>query len=112
MFGELFPMPIGVLLKQVPDTTAKIGVSGGRGDETAVSKWSMSPYDEYALESALRVKESSGGDVVAITCGPARAAKMLTDAAAVGADSLMHVQIDNQDSLDSTQIQLVLAAAL
>ena len=108
----LFPMPIGVLLKQVPDTTAKIGVSGGRVDESAVSKWSMSPYDEYALESALRVKESSGGAVVAITCGPARAAKMLTDAAAVGVDSLMHVQIDSQDSLDSTQIQSILAAAL
>ena len=35
-------MAIGVLLKQVPDTTAKIGVSEGRVDETAVSKWSMS----------------------------------------------------------------------
>ena len=105
-------MPIGVLLKQVPDTTARIGVSGGRVDESAVSKWSMSPYDEYALESALRLKEAGGGDVVAITCGPARAAKMLTDAAAVGADSLMHVQIDGHDSLDSTQIQSVLAAAL
>ena len=112
MFGVLFPMPIGVLLKQVPDTTAKIGVSGGRVDESAVSKWAMSPYDEYALESALRVKESSGGAVVAITCGPARAAKMLTDAAAVGVDSLMHVQFDSQDSLDSTQIQSILAAAL
>ncbi len=105
-------MPIGVLLKQVPDTTARIGVSGGRVDESAVSKWSMSPYDEYALESALRLKEAGGGDVVAITCGPARAAKMLTDAAVVGADSLMHVQIDGHDSLDSTQIQSVLAAAL
>ena len=105
-------MAIGVLLKQVPDTTAKIGVSGGRVDESAVSKWSMSPYDEYALESALRLKEAGGGDVVAVTCGPARAAKMLTDAAAVGADSLMHVKIDGQDYLDSTQIQLVLAAAL
>ena len=105
-------MAIGVLLKQVPDTTAKIGVSGGRVDESAVSKWSMSPYDEYALESALKLKESSGGDVVAITCGPARAGKMLTDAAAVGADTLMHVQIDGQDSIDSTQIQSVLVAAL
>ena len=105
-------MSIGVLIKQVPDTTARIGVSGGRVDESAVSKWSMSPYDEYALESALRLKEAGGGDVVAITCGPARAAKMLTDAAAVGADSLMHVQIDGHDSLDSTQIQSVLAAAL
>ena len=105
-------MAIGVLLKQVPDTTAKIGVSEGRVDETAVSKWSMSPYDEYALESALRLKEAGGGDVVAITCGPTRAAKMLTDAAAVGVDSLLHVLVDDLSALDSTQVQSILAAAL
>ena len=105
-------MAIGVLLKQVPDTTAKIGVSGGRVDESAVSKWSMSPYDEYALESALKMKEAGGGEVVAITCGPVRAAKMLTDAAAVGADSLLHVQVDGLSGLDSTQVQSILAAAL
>ena len=82
-------MGIAVLLKQVPDTTAKITVSGGRVDEAAVSKWSFSPYDEYALESALQIKEAGGGDLIAVTCGPARAAKMLTDAAAVGADALL-----------------------
>ena len=88
-------MTIAVLLKQVPDTTAKISVSGGRVDESAVSKWSMSPYDEYALESALQLKEAGGSEVVAITCGPARAAKMLTDAAAVGADSLLHIIVED-----------------
>ena len=105
-------MGIAVLLKQVPDTTAKISVSGGRVDESAVSKWSMSPYDEYALESALQLKEAGGGEVVAITCGPARAAKMLTDAAAVGADSLLHVLVDDLSTLDSTQMQAILAAAV
>ena len=44
---------IAVLLKQVPDTNAKIVVNGGRVDESAVNKWSMSPFDEYALEAAL-----------------------------------------------------------
>ena len=105
-------MGIAVLLKQVPDTTAKISVSGGRVDESAVSKWSMSPYDEYALESALQLKESGGGDLVAITCGPARAAKMLTDAAAVGVDSLLHILVEDLNSLDSTQVQMILAAAV
>ena len=42
-------MTIAVLLKQVPDTTAKISVNGGRVDENAVSKWSFSPYDELSL---------------------------------------------------------------
>ena len=51
-------MGIAVLLKQVPDTTAKISVSSGMVDEKSVSKWSISPYDEYALECAIQLKES------------------------------------------------------
>ena len=51
-------MGVAVLLKQVPDTTAKISVSGSRVDESAITKWSISPYDEYALESAIALKES------------------------------------------------------
>ena len=54
-------MGIAVLLKQVPDTTAKISVSDGRVDESAVSKWSISPYDEYALECAILLKEAGYG---------------------------------------------------
>jgi electron transfer flavoprotein beta subunit len=103
---------IAVLLKQVPDTNAKILVSGDRVDESAVNKWSMSPYDEFALEAALQSKASSGGVVTVITCGPARAAKMLTDAAAVGADNLMHIKVDDLTALDSLQVQSLLAAAV
>ena len=105
-------MTIAVLLKQVPDTTAKITVSGGRVDESAVSKWSMSPYDEYALESALQLKDSGGEDIVVITAGPARCEKLLRDAAAVGADNLVHVSVENIGDLDSTQVQALLAAAV
>jgi electron transfer flavoprotein beta subunit len=99
---------IAVLLKQVPDTNAKIVVNGGRVDEGAVNKWSMSPYDEYALEAAL----SLGGSITAITCGPDRAKKMLTDAAAVGASELMHIVVDDLTTLDSSQMASVLAAAV
>lgn len=99
---------IAVLLKQVPDTNAKIVVNGGRVDEGAVNKWSMSPYDEYALEAALGL----GGSITAITCGPARAKKMLTDAAAVGASELLHVEVDDLTALDSAQVASILAAAV
>ena len=99
---------IAVLLKQVPDTNAKIVVSGGRVDEGSVKKWSMSPFDEYALEAALGV----GGSITAITCGPERSKKMLTDAAAVGATELMHIVVDDLTSLDSNQISSILAAAV
>lgn len=99
---------IAVLLKQVPDTNAKIVVNGGRVDESAVNKWSMSPFDEYALEAAL----GQGGSITAITCGPERAKKMLTDAAAVGATDLMHIMVDDLSALDSNQIATILAAAV
>jgi len=103
-------MGIAVLLKQVPDTTSKIGVSGGRVDEGSVSKWSISPYDEYALECAMKLKESGGSEVIAITCGPQRSSKALTEAAAVGADTLFHVHVE--EDLDSVQVQSLLAEAI
>ena len=111
-FGENrgLNMNIAVLLKQVPDTTAKIIISGGKVDENSVSKWSMSPYDEYALESGLQMKEKNGGVLIAITCGPDRSKKMLTDAAAVGADTLVH--ISDEGVSDSTHVQQLLAAAI
>tara|TARA_B100000900_G_scaffold415873_1_gene447632 strand:+ start:7215 stop:7970 length:756 start_codon:yes stop_codon:yes gene_type:complete len=103
-------MNITVLLKQVPDTTAKITISNGKVDENAIGKWSMSPYDEYALESGLQLKEKSGGNLIAITCGPERTKKMLTDAAAVGADTLVHISDEAVE--DSTHVQKLLAAAI
>ena len=99
---------IAVLLKQVPDTNAKIVVSGGRVDEGSVNKWSMSPYDEYALEAAL----AQGGSITVITCGPDRSKKMLTDAAAVGATDLMHIVVDDLTAFDSNQVSSILAAAV
>jgi len=77
-------------------------------DEGAVNKWSMSPYDEYALESAL----AQGGSITAITCGPARAKKLLTDAAAVGATELMHIVVEDLTTLDSNQVSSILSAAV
>ena len=103
-------MGVAVLLKQVPDTTAKISISGGKVDESSIAKWAISPYDEYALESAIQLKESGFGDVVAITCGPSRAAKCLTEAAAVGADRLIHILTES--TLDSIQVQSLLSASV
>ncbi len=104
-------MGVAVLLKQVPDTTAKISVSGSRVDESAIAKWSISPYDEYALENAIKLKESGIDELVAITCGPQRASKCLTEAAAVGADRLIHVVTDD-DYMDSYIVQSILSAAI
>ena len=104
-------MGVAVLLKLVPDTTAKITVSGNRVEQTSISKWTTSPYDEYALECAIQLKEAGYGEIVAITCGKTVSSKVLTDAAAVGADSLIHVIVED-DELDSMQMQSLLSAAV
>ena len=103
---------IAVLLKQVPDTNAKIVVVDGRVDESAVASWVTSPYDEYALEAALQFTEAAGGSITAITLGPARADKVLKDAAALGVTKLVRIWNDNWGSLDSIQVQTALAEAV
>ncbi|RME43402.1 MAG: electron transfer flavoprotein subunit beta, partial [Chloroflexi bacterium] len=66
-------MNIVVCVKQVPDTAAKIQdrVTDGRIDLEGV-EWVVNPYDEYAVEEALRLKEAHGGQVTLITLGPDR----------------------------------------
>ncbi|HII19496.1 MAG TPA: hypothetical protein HA311_09070, partial [Candidatus Poseidoniaceae archaeon] len=59
---------IVVLVKQVPDTNARIAIAGDAVDLSGV-KMVMSPYDEFALEAALRHKEAVGGNVTALTMG-------------------------------------------
>ena len=103
---------IAVLLKQVPDTNAKITVVGGRVDESAVTSWVTSPYDEYALEAALQHVEAAGGSITAITLGPARADKVLKDAAALGVTKLVRIWQDGWEDLDSNQVQSALADAV
>ena len=85
---------IVVLVKRVPDTNARIVVSGDRVDLSAV-KWVISPYDEFAIETALKHKESTGGTVTALTLGPSDADKVLKDAKAIGVDEIVRVWDDS-----------------
>jgi hypothetical protein len=85
---RLIHMPhIIVLVKQVPDTNAKIVVSGDRVDLSSV-KMVMSPYDEFAVETALQHREASGGEVTALTVGGPGAEKILKDAKAIVSTTL------------------------
>ena len=98
-----------VLVKQVPDTNAKIVVSGDRVDLSTV-KMVMSPYDEFAVETALKHREAAGGEVTALTVGGAGAEKILKDAKAIGVDHI--VRIDATGDMDSNALQSVLAQAV
>ncbi len=81
-------MKLAVCVKRVPDSEARIriGADGKSIDETGV-KFVLNPYDEYAVEEALKLKEASGsGEVVVISVGPDAAQETIRTALAMGAD--------------------------
>lgn len=102
-------MKIGVLLKQVPDTETRLAVSAdGKGFNLGDVKWVMSPYDEYAVEAALKAKEAKGGEVVIISAGPARTVEAMRTALAMGADRGVRIDTDGVE-MDSFTTATVLA---
>ena len=90
-------MKIFVPIKRVPDYQAKIKVKAdGTGIETADMKWIVNPFDEIAVEEALRLKEAGKAtEVVVVTIGSADAQAQLRYAMAMGADSAVHVVADS-----------------
>ncbi|HET8716057.1 MAG TPA: electron transfer flavoprotein subunit beta/FixA family protein [Holophagaceae bacterium] len=102
-------MKILVCLKQVPDTETKVKVAAdGKSLDPSDVKWITSPYDEYALEEALRLKESKGAEVTAVTVGDDKAKDILRNAFALGADSAVLLKGDGQG--DTLAIASMLAA--
>lgn len=98
-------MNILVPIKQVPDTGMNLRISDGAIDETGL-KWILSPYDEFALEEALKLKSHFQGKLFVITLGPARAKEALLTALAMGADEAFHLLIDRmpQDPLTTAEL--------
>ena len=97
-------MNIAVLIKQVPDTGMNLQIQEGQINESLL-KWVLCPYDEFALEEALKFKEKFQGRVYALSLGPARAKEALMTALALGADEALHLVIDKmpQDPLAIAQ---------
>ena len=89
-------MKILVPVKRVVDYNVKIRVRGdGSGVELANVKMSMNPFDEIAVEEALRLKETGkAAEIVAVSIGPAQAAETIRTALAMGADRGILVKAD------------------
>lgn len=105
-------MKIGVLIKQVPARDAELTINSDESwiDETDVTFESCEP-DDYALEAALQLKEAQGGEVVALSLGPARVQEALRTALAKGADRAMHIVVEQGHGLDPLQVAGALAGA-
>ncbi len=91
-------MKILVPVKRVIDYNVKPRVKAdGSGVDLANVKMSMNPFDEIAVEEALKIKEAGGAEeVVVVSIGPAKAAETLRTGMAMGADRAIHVTTDDE----------------
>jgi electron transfer flavoprotein beta subunit len=106
-------MKIVVCVKQVPDTETRVRISPeGTGIVETDVNWIVSPFDEFAIEEALRIKEAKGGEVVLVTVGPERTQAALRTGLAMGADSAVHVKDPLLDAGDTLATARALAAVL
>ncbi|MGD0610678.1 MAG: electron transfer flavoprotein subunit beta/FixA family protein [Anaerolineales bacterium] len=104
-------MKIVVCVKTTPDTTAVIKVDGGRvgwGEAPLV----INPWDEYATEAALQLKEAQGGTVIALSVGGEEARIGLKHALAMGADEAVQITDPGLEGADPGGVARVLVAAI
>jgi len=100
-------MKVLVPVKRVVDYNVKIRVKGdGSGVDLANVKMSMNPFDEIAVEEAVRLKEGGKAEeIIAISIGPAQAQETLRTALAMGADRAILVKTDDKvEPLDVAKI--------
>jgi electron transfer flavoprotein beta subunit len=101
-----------VLLKQVPATESMIAIADdGVSIKPDGLKYVINPYDELAVEEALKIRQDQGGTVTIVTVGPAKAAEAMRTALAMGADK--GVLIDpGEVPCDGLSVAKILAAAI
>jgi electron transfer flavoprotein beta subunit len=106
-------MKIVVLMKQTFDTEAKIVVDGSGKISADGIQHIINPYDEYAIEEAIRIKEKLGtGEVILITLGGGKAEEALRQALAMGADRAVLLRDAVFDGGDEHTSAVALAAAV
>jgi Electron transfer flavoprotein domain. len=86
-------MKIYVLLKRTFDTEEKIVLNNGRIDDSG-AEYIINPYDEYAVEEAIQIRDEHGGEVTVVTVGNEDAEKELRTALAMGADKAVLINIE------------------
>ncbi|MHA7837017.1 MAG: electron transfer flavoprotein subunit beta/FixA family protein [bacterium] len=104
-------MKVMVCLKQVPHQDARLDVtSDGTWIQEDNIKFEINSYDTYAVEEALRLKDSAGAEVVVVSIGPDRVTQSLRTALGMGADRAIHVNDPAAQGADSLGTAKILAA--
>ena len=102
-------MNILVLVKQTFDTEEKLVIENGTISEDGV-EFILNPYDEYAVEEAIKIKEELGAEVTVLTVGPDRSENVLRTALAMGADKGVIVELDEE--VDEYTLSKYIVAAI
>jgi electron transfer flavoprotein beta subunit len=106
-------MHIAVCLKQVLSRGSHLRVDEARTwVRESDASWELNEPDAYALEEALRLRERHGGEVTALSAGPARVVQVLREALARGADQAVHVDGAHLATADATAVAAALAGGL
>jgi len=104
---------IFVLLKQVPATDSQVRIAdNGISIKSEGIKWVINPYDELAVEEALRIKQIHGGTVTVVTVGTDRAQEAIRTALAMGADKGILIKDAALENADALGISRAIASTL
>ena len=105
-------MHIVVCTKQTPDSEAKMSVDGAGNVSWGESPLIINPWDEYAVEEALLLRDQHGGTVTVISVGPDEALEALKHAVAMGCDEAVRVWDESCVGSDTLATSYVLAKAI
>ena len=106
-------MKIAVCLKQVVTREWHVRVNeAGTWVRDQDASWELNEPDAYALEEALRLRETQGGEVIVVSAGPPRVTHVVREALARGADRAIHLSGDHFATADAFTVAEALAAAL
>jgi electron transfer flavoprotein beta subunit len=106
-------MRIAVIIKEVPDTEARIALGADGQPDLSGVKWIINPYDEYAVEEAVTQAQSHGdAHTVVILCGDDSSRANLTQCLALGIEEAILVSDSALQSADSLGVARALAAAV
>lgn len=104
-------MNIFVLIKRTFDTEEKLVIRNGEVEEDGV-EFIVNPYDEYAIEEGILLREQHGGKVTVITLGEEEAEKQLRTALAMGADEAVLIDDEDLDDGDAWTTAKIIAEYL
>ncbi|WP_027724129.1 electron transfer flavoprotein subunit beta/FixA family protein [Tuberibacillus calidus] len=102
-------MNIYVLMKRTFDTEEKIVIENGRVSDDGVN-FIINPYDEFAIEEAIKLKDAHGGEVTVVTVGSEDAEKELRTALAMGCDKAVLISTEDVEDTDQWSTAEILAA--